>query len=104
MKKRDDSLCRHTQMNSTALPEQNKRTLVGAQLSGFTADIQELRAYYRAHVLEAPSTTYADHSALYDGWSILSRDGSIEDGVRYIKPGTSFVRGSVPTPLCTGYM
>ena len=80
--------------------------LLCARVAGFRVDVAELRENYATIVKSADATPYRDNGTEYAGWSITSRDGSIDDGVQRIsrtKENLASVQNStVETPLCTG--
>lgn len=74
------------------------------RLANFRADIAHLQRYYHEVIEPTQPTPYYDNGAEYEGWSITSRDGTTSDGVKRINRGGSGPRGTIPTPLCKGFM
>ena len=80
------------------------RELLFARLKGFYCDPKRLLNYYLTVVAPTPSTRYNDNGSNYVGWSLTSRDGTVEDGVQQIslRSPESKTKGTIPSPLCVG--
>ncbi len=76
-------------------------------VAGFKVDVEALRAHYDSTIKSIPALEYKVGDPSYVGWSVLSRDASLEDGIRRVsldpkKQGIPMVQGTKPTPICTG--
>lgn len=79
--------------------------LMFATLGDFKIDVDKLGSHFSKNVENLPSTPYRDYRVDYLGWSVTSRDGTLEDGVRRIsKTDKNAKRGTAKTPACTGYL
>lgn len=74
------------------------------RLANFRTDIEQLRSYYHEVIEPTEPTPYYDNGVAYEGWSITSRDGTTSDGVKRINRGGTGPRGTIPTPICKGFM
>jgi hypothetical protein len=75
-----------------------------AKLKGFSADIDRLKKHFLEEVTKVDPILYKDNNVKYYGWAVLSRDGSLDDGVKRISSKTKSVRGLTPTKICSGYL
>ena len=75
-----------------------------ARLNGFSADIEALKGHFLGEVTQVDPILYKDNNVNYYGWSVLSRDGSLEDGVKRISAKLKSIRGVTPTKICSGYL
>jgi len=76
-------------------------------VAGFQVDVEALRDHYDRQIEAIPALEYKVGQPQYVGWSVLSRDGTLEDGIRRVsldpqKQGIPMVQGTKPTPICTG--
>jgi hypothetical protein len=83
--------------------------LLCGRVANASFKVDALQSYYRQFVEPSPATHYHDNDAAYEGWAITSRDGTTADGVQRIdrqvvKQTGDKRRGTVPTPLCRGYI
>ncbi|MBT2336857.1 aspartyl/asparaginyl beta-hydroxylase domain-containing protein [Variovorax paradoxus] len=75
-----------------------------ARLVDFRIDIEALQVHFLEQVKKLPSTPYRDNRVDYIGWSVTSRDGTLEDGIRRVASASPKVRGVTPTNACSGYL
>jgi hypothetical protein len=75
-----------------------------ARLINFKIDIEALQSHFVQHVKKLPPTPYRDNRVDYIGWSVTSRDGTLDDGIQRISANSPKVRGVTPTDACTGYL
>lgn len=75
-----------------------------AKLNGFSADIDKLKKHFLEEVTQIDPILYKDNNVKYYGWAVLSRDGSLDDGVQRISTKLKSPRGTTPTSLCAGYL
>ncbi len=78
-------------------------------VAGFQADVEALRAHYDKQIAPLPALAYKANDPSYVGWSVLSRDGTVEDGIRRVsldpaKQGIPMWQGNNPTSICTGVL
>jgi len=75
-----------------------------AKLNGFSADVDRLKKHFLEEVTSVDPILYKDNNVKYYGWAVLSRDGSLEDGIKRISANVKSVRGVTPTKICSGYL
>lgn len=75
-----------------------------AKLDNFKADISKLKQHFLDNVTQVDPILYKDNEVKYFGWSVLSRDGGLTDGVKRISTKGPGMRGVTPTKICTGYL
>jgi hypothetical protein len=75
-----------------------------ARLSDFHVEVDRLKAHFLDTVTRVDPILYKDNNTNYYGWSVLSRDGSLDDGVKRISAKVKSTRGVTPTNICSGYL
>lgn len=75
-----------------------------ARLDGFSVDVDRLKKHFLEEVTKTDPILYKDNNVKYYGWAVLSRDGSLDDGIKRISSKVKSVRGITPTGICSGYL
>ena len=89
----------------SALGVERTDALMFATLADFKVDVSRLREHFENSVQNEVATPYRDYRVDYLGWSVTSRDGSLDDGVKRIsKADKNTKRGTTKTSICTGYL
>ena len=78
------------------------------RLVGIKVDTAGLQKFFLEQVATTQATPYKDNNWEYDGWSVTSRSGEVDDNIRRSKKGEDKFFGTppqtatVPTELCFG--
>jgi len=75
-----------------------------ARLKDFSVDVDRIRKHFFEEVTKVDPILYKDNNVKYYGWAVLSRDGSLDDGVKRISAKVKSIRGVTPTRICSGYL
>jgi len=82
----------------------NPTNYMFARLKDFSVDVDRLRKHFLEEVTRVDPILYKDNNVKYYGWAVLSRDGSLDDGVKRISSKVKSIRGVTPTSICSGYL